>query len=92
MHLHASQRLQVGYYTQVAGLGAVPQDTVINGQIDVFANALDSEPGPGNCFVAATQTCYWANSTVNFWRSLSNLDLNVETLASPDYTPTPLPM
>ena len=31
---------QVGYYTEVAGLGAVPQDTIINGQIDVFPNAL----------------------------------------------------
>src|SRR5215469_13661026 len=27
---------QVGYYTQVAGLGLTPQDTVINGAIDVF--------------------------------------------------------
>ena len=27
---------QVGYYTEVAGLGAMPQDTVINGAIDVF--------------------------------------------------------
>jgi|GEM_PF-483266 len=83
---------QVGYYTEVAGLGAVPQDTIINGQVDVFPNALGSEPGPGNCFVPKGQTCYWANSTDNFWRSLSNLELNVETLASPNYTPTPLPM
>ena len=29
---------QVGYYTQVAGLGAMPQDTVVNGAIDVFNN------------------------------------------------------
>jgi hypothetical protein len=28
---------QVGYYTEVAGLGAVPQDTVINGLIQVLA-------------------------------------------------------
>jgi hypothetical protein len=83
---------QVGYYTQVAGLGAVPQDTIINGQIDVFPNALDSEPGPGNCGVAAGSNCYWANSTVNFWRSLSNLDLNVMTDGSPTYVPTPLSM
>src|ERR1700733_14123212 len=80
---------QVGYYTEVAGLGAVPQDTTINGQIEVFPNALDSETqcttnsagnctGPGtNCFIPAGQTCYWANSTVNFWRSMSNLTLNV---------------
>jgi hypothetical protein len=83
---------QVGYYTQVAGLGAVPQDTIINGQIDVFPNALDSEPGPGNCGVAAGSTCYWANSTVNFWRSLSNIDLNVMTDGNPTYVPTPLSM
>ena len=29
---------QVGYYTQVAGLGAQPSQTVINGAIDVFNN------------------------------------------------------
>ena len=77
---------------KVAGLGAVPQDTIINGQIDVFPNALDSEPGPGNCGVAAGSTCYWANSTVNFWRSLSNVDLNVMTDGNPTYVPTPLSM
>jgi hypothetical protein len=81
---------QVGYYTEVAGLGAVPQDTIINGQIDAFPNALDSEPGPGNCFVPVGQTCYWANSTVNFWRSLSNLDLNVMAPANYTYVPTPI--
>ncbi len=58
---------EVGYYTEVAGLGAVPQDTTINGQIEVFPNALDCA-SPTNC---------WANSTVNFWRSMSNLTLNV---------------
>ena len=55
---------QVGYYTQVAGLGFMPQDTVINGNIDVFNNLCT----PG------TQDC---NSADNFWRSLSNLTLNV---------------
>src|SRR5450759_5945612 len=29
---------QVGFYTQVAGLGLMRQDTVVNGMIDVFAN------------------------------------------------------
>jgi hypothetical protein len=58
---------QVGYYTQVAGLGAVPQDTVINGLIEVTANAPDST---------------WYNSDDNFWRSLSNLTLNVKTGSS----------
>jgi hypothetical protein len=54
---------QVGYYTQVAGLGRSPGDVVINGSVYV-RNQCDS----GGC-VALT----------NFWRSLSNLTINVET-------------
>src|SRR6185437_5990128 len=70
--------LQVGYYTQVAGLGAMPQDTVINGAIDVFNNLC----------TAGTQDC---NSDDNFWRSLSNLTLNVDLPASPPaYVPPAL--
>jgi hypothetical protein len=61
---------QVGYYTQVAGLGLMPGDTVINGAIDVFNNLC----------TAGTSDC---NSDVNFWRSLSNLTLNVDLPASP---------
>jgi hypothetical protein len=53
---------QVGYYTAVAGLGSSPNDVVINGSIDVY-NQCD---GSGSC-VALT----------NFWRSLSNLTINV---------------
>jgi len=66
---------QVGYYTEVAGLGYTPQDTVIDGAIDVF-NYLCSN-GNADC-----------NSDVNFWRSLSNLTLNVDLPSSPpDYAP-----
>jgi len=61
---------QVGYYTEVAGLGAMPQDTVINGAIDVFNNLC----------TAGTQNC---NSDDNFWRSMSNLTLNVDLPSSP---------
>jgi hypothetical protein len=53
---------QVGYYTQVAGLGASPTDVVINGNINVFNRSL----APG--FNVALN---------NFWRSLSNLTINV---------------
>src|ERR1700722_8065512 len=70
---------QVGYYTEVAGLGAVPQDTTINGQIEVFPNALD----------CASSTNCWANSTVNFWRSMSNITLNVMGTAN-NYAPQPI--
>jgi hypothetical protein len=68
---------QVGYYTQVAGLGAMPQDTVINGVIDVLNNLCT--PGTVNC-----------NADDNFWRSLSNLTLNVHLPATPPaYAPPP---
>ena len=66
---------QVGYYTEVAGLGAMPQDTVIDGAIDVFNNLC----------TAGTSDC---NSDDNFWRSLSNLTLNVDLPSSaPAYAP-----
>jgi hypothetical protein len=66
---------QVGYYTEVAGLGFMPQDTVVNGAIDVFNNLCTA--GTSNC-----------NSDDNFWRSLSNLTLNVDLPSTtPDYSP-----
>ena len=71
---------QAGYYTEVAGLGAVPQDTVINGQIEVLANVVDCA-SPSNC---------WGNSDDNFWRSMSNLTLNVENNNPNAYVPTPI--
>jgi len=53
---------QVGYYTEVAGLGAAPGDVTINGTIDVY----------NQCF--ASNNCIALD---NFWRSLSNLTINV---------------
>ncbi|MBI1378599.1 MAG: adenylyl cyclase [Frankiales bacterium] len=53
--------IQVGYYTEVAGLGLSPTDVVINGHVDVY-NQCDN----GYC-VALN----------NFWRSMSNLTINV---------------
>ena len=55
---------QVGYYTEVAGLGQSPGDVVINGS----AYVRNQCSAPNNC-VALT----------NFWRSLSNLTINVDT-------------
>jgi len=57
---------QVGYYTEVAGLGASPGDVVINGSVDVF------------------NQCFAANNCIaldNFWRSMSNLTINVSGLS-----------
>ncbi len=52
---------QLGYYTSVAGLGASPSDVVINGSIDVYNQCFS-----GSCVASD-----------NFWRSLSNLTINV---------------
>ena len=57
---------QVGYYTGVAGLGQSPGDVVINGSVYVRNQCVG-----GSC-VALN----------NFWRSLSNLTINV---TNPDF-------
>jgi hypothetical protein len=56
----------VGYYTGVAGLGASPTDVTINGHVDVYNRCLT----PDNCIALN-----------NFWRSLSNLTINVKGLS-----------
>lgn len=53
---------QVGYYTEVAGLGASPDDVTINGHVDVYNRCSN---GTGNCIALD-----------NFWRSVSNLHIN----------------
>jgi hypothetical protein len=68
---------QVGYYEQVAGLGTLPSDTVVNGEIEVFNNLCT--PNTSDC-----------NSDDNFWRSLSNLELNVIQPATPPTTGAPV--
>ncbi len=61
---------QVGYYTTVAGLGQSPGDVVINGSINVY-----NQCSGGSC-----------NALDNFWRSLSNLTINVTNPAFGCYT------
>ncbi|HUZ25572.1 MAG TPA: adenylyl cyclase [Streptosporangiaceae bacterium] len=58
---------QVGYYTEVAGLGSSPGDVTINGTIDVYNQCFPpTAPATSNCIALD-----------NFWRSLSNLTINV---------------
>src|SRR5580693_7871214 len=59
---------QVGYYTTVAGLGLNPGDVTINGSIDVYNQCFAATPP------ATTPNCIALD---NFWRSLSNLTINV---------------
>jgi hypothetical protein len=58
-------QVQVGYYTEVAGLGARPGDVRINGKIEVYNRCLDDN-GTSNCIALN-----------NFWRTLSNLTIEV---------------
>ncbi|MBS2548933.1 discoidin domain-containing protein [Catenulispora sp. NL8] len=51
----------VGYYEAVAGLGRNPGDVTINGTVDSY-----NQCSGGTC-----------NATTNFWRSLTNLTINV---------------
>ena len=69
---------QVGYYTEVVGLGLKPADVVINGAIVVF-NQCFGVGGSSNCIALD-----------NFWRSMSNLTINVTLPKSPPaYSPPP---
>jgi hypothetical protein len=56
-------QIKVGYYTEIAGLGAAPTDVVINGKVETYNRCL----APDNCV-----------ALVNFWRTLSNLSINVD--------------
>ena len=64
--VHHPLVFQVGYYTSVAGLGLSPNDVHIVGAIEV----------PNQCNDNTTGTCF---ALVNFWRSVSNLTIDVNT-------------
>lgn len=61
-------QINVGYYTDVAGLGASPEDVTINGGIEVYNRCL-ADGGTSNCL-----------ALVNFWRTISNLSLDINKL------------
>ncbi len=64
--------IKVGYYTEIAGLGASPADVVINGRIEVYNRCLEND-GTSNCL-----------ALVNFWRTLSNLSLRINAAGQDD--------
>ncbi len=70
----AEQPLQfkVGYYTEIAGLGASPTDVVINGKVEVYNRCL-ADGGTGNCL-----------ALVNFWRTISNLSIDIDAAGQDD--------
>ncbi|GAB3228851.1 discoidin domain-containing protein [Glycomyces halotolerans] len=55
--------IDLRFYTQVAGLGLLPGDVVLNGHVRVEADWLNQGDDPD----------YKGNATQNFWRSVENL-------------------
>ncbi|GAB3646122.1 coagulation factor 5/8 type domain-containing protein [Glycomyces tarimensis] len=55
--------IDLRFYTQVAGLGLLPGDVVLNGHVRVEADWLGQGDDPN----------YKGNATQNFWRSVENL-------------------
>jgi hypothetical protein len=70
--------LMIGYYMEVAGLGASPLDVIINGKIEVFNRCFEADPYNAGKFIPSSAEngglCFALN---NFWRTLSNLSINI---------------
>ncbi len=60
-------QVKVGYYTEVAGLGASPDDVTVHGAVEVYNRCL-ADGGTTNCL-----------ALVNFWRTISNLAIDIQT-------------
>ncbi|MHA6761383.1 discoidin domain-containing protein [Streptacidiphilus sp. PAMC 29251] len=65
--------VDVGYYEEVAGLGQNPKDVVINGVVNSYNQCSN---GPNTCY-----------ATNNFWRSIYNLTINVDSVGTITQTP-----
>lgn len=59
-------QVEVGYYSEVAGLGASPEDVTVHGAVEVYNRCL-ADGGTGNCL-----------ALVNFWRTISNLSIDID--------------
>jgi hypothetical protein len=77
--------LQIGYYTDVAGLGATPDETVIYGKVEVYNRCFEPDPYDEGKFIPTADSenglCFALNS---FWRSMSNLQVSIVTPAYQD--------
>ncbi len=59
--------VNLGFYTQVAGLGLLPDEVNLNGHVRVEADWLQQGDNPNNK----------GNATQNFWRSAENLSVTL---------------
>ena len=65
-------QIKVGYYTEISGLGASPEDVTINGKVEVYNRCL-GDGGTSNCIALN-----------NFWRTLSNLTIQISAKGQDD--------
>jgi hypothetical protein len=77
--------LLIGYYTEVAGLGASPSDVVINGKIEVYNRCFEAGAYSNGKFIPTSfdqgGVCFALN---NFWRTLTNLSISIVHKANLD--------
>ena len=70
--------VRIGYYTEIAGLGETPEETVINGKIEVYNRCFVADEYNAGMFKPGSPEngaiCFALN---NFWRSLANLSINI---------------
>ena len=57
--------LPVGYYTEVAGLGASPGSVTINGHVDVYNRCLPAAAGVSDCTASGQLLAFLSNLTIN---------------------------
>jgi hypothetical protein len=73
--------IQIGYYTEVAGLGEQPESVMIYGKIEVYNRCFDASSYAAGDFIptsdVSNRLCFALN---NFWRSLSNLAIQIVSL------------
>lgn len=74
---------QIGYYTQVSGLGASPNDVKIVGALHVDAQQDEPQTCPGSPWGPPTgpESCKSPGALNNFWRSLSNVTITPKQFA-----------
>ncbi len=65
-------QIKVGYYTEITGLGDSPSDVVVNGKVETYNRCLD-DGGTSNCIALN-----------NFWRTVSNLTIDVNAAGQDD--------
>lgn len=72
-------QIKVGYYTEVAGLGISPESVEIIGKVEVYNRCFEPDPYNEGKFIPSDDTNALCFALNNFWRSLSNLAVTINS-------------